>query len=130
MRRQTRHSPSSAAPTPVRRPTWAAEEIAEAVAPGLRVAHVVGDRDELVEGDAGRLEGADVLRQPVADALGLALEAAEEAVPDDQDAAVVAVEVDLVGAVVDAVVRGGVEGELEPGGHLLHPLGVDPELVD
>jgi hypothetical protein len=62
--------------------------------------------------------------------LGLALEGAEEAVPDDQDATVVAVEVDLVGAVVDTVVRGGVENELQRRRQLLHPLGVDPELVD
>jgi hypothetical protein len=68
--------------------------------------------------------------QPVAGALGLALEAAEDAVPDDQDAAVVAVEVDLVGAVVNAVVRGRVEDELDRRRQLLDALRMNPELID
>lgn len=76
------------------------------MAPAGGGAHVAGDRRELVEGDAGRAEGADVLGQPVLRPLGLALERPEQPVPDDQDPAVVAVEVDLVRAVVDAVVRG------------------------
>ena len=74
---------------------------------------VVPHRHVLVEGGADRAEGADVLGQPVADPLALGLVGAEHAVPDDQDAAVVLVEVDLVGAVVDAVVRGRVEDPLE-----------------
>ena len=86
--------------------------------------------DELVEGDASRPEGADVFRQPVLRPLGLALEGAEHPVPDDQDAAVVAIEVDLVRAVVHAVMGRRVEDVLDRRRQLPHPLCVDPELVD
>ena len=83
------------------------------MAPARRTAHVAGEVGELVERHPGRPKAADVLRQPVAGPLGFTLEGAEDPIPDDQDAAVVAVEVDLVGAVVDAVVRGRVEDELD-----------------
>ena len=76
-----------------------------------------------------RVVGLDVLGQAVDDRLGLRLEGAEQLVPDDQDAAVVAVEVAAVGAVVDPVVRRGVEHLLERA-DAADRLGVDPELVD
>src|SRR5690606_39759068 len=71
-----------------------------------------------------------VPRQPVDDRLGrvLALERAEQPVPDDEDAAVVPVEVALVAAMVDPVVRGGVE-HLLTGAEAVDQLGVDPVLV-
>ena len=67
--------------------------------------HVTGHVEVLVGRDPGRVERVDVLGQPVADRLVLGLEGAEEPVPHDQDAAVVAVEVLGVGAVVHPVVR-------------------------
>jgi len=57
-----------------------------------------------VESDPYGVEGGDVRRQPVADPLALRREGAEETVPDDENAGVVAVEILLVGAVVDTVV--------------------------
>ena len=57
-----------------------------------------------VGGDDRRVVGVDVAGQAVDDRLRLRLEGAEQPVPDDQDAAVVAVEVLAVGAVVDPVV--------------------------
>ncbi len=95
-----------------------------------RALDVVPHRDVLVEGGPDGVVGADVLRQPVADPLALGRVGPEELVPDDQDAAVVAVEVDLVGAVVDPVMGRRVEDGLERPGQLPDPLGVDPELVD
>ncbi len=83
----------------------------------------------LVRGDPSRVEGADVLGEPVGHLLSLGLEGAEEPVPDDQDAAVVAIEVLPVGTVVDPVVRRSVEhglGCTEP----IDGFGVDPELVE
>ena len=91
------------------------EDDAELVADPRRPLDVVPHRDVLVEGDPDRPERAQLGRQPVADPLALGLVGAEQAVPDDQDAAVVAVEVLLVGAVVDAVVGRRVEDRLEPG---------------
>src|SRR6185295_14625421 len=123
-------SAAGAAATAVGRPARLAEDVAEPVTPALRRPHVVRQVDELVEGDARRAEGADVLRQPVLRPYRLALEGAEHPVPDDQDAAVVAVEVDVVGAVVHAVVRGRVEDVLDRRRQPPNPLGVDPELVD
>jgi hypothetical protein len=76
------------------------------VPPAGRAANVAGKVGELVERNPGRAEAADVLRQPVTGSLSFTLEGAEDAVPDDQDAAVVAVEVDVVGAMMDALVRG------------------------
>ena len=52
-----------------------------------------------------------------------------QAVPDDQDAAVVAVEVHVVAAVVRAVVAGRVEDVLDGGRQAAYPFGVDEELV-
>jgi hypothetical protein len=83
------------------------------MAPAAGAAHVAGDRGELVEGHPVRLERAEVLRQPILHPLRLTLEGPKQPVPDDQDATVVAVEVELIGAVVDAVVRGRVEDELD-----------------
>ena len=83
----------------------------------------------LVGGDARRVERVDVGGEPVDDRLVLALERAEEAVPHDEDAAVVAVDVAAVAAVVDPVVRGRVEHLLRPA-QLADRLGVDPELVE
>ena len=79
-----------------------------------RGADVARERDVLVERDAHRVERLELLRQPVADALALGLPGAEQPVPDDQDPAVVLVEVLVVGAVVDAVVRRRVEHALDP----------------
>ena len=82
----------------------------QAVAPQLRV-----DLEVCPE----RVEAAQRLAGPVHRrvVLALLLEAAEQAVPDDQDAAVVAVEVAVVHRVVHAVVRGGGEhARTSPGG--------------
>ena len=55
-------------------------------------------------------------------------EGAEQAVPDDQDAAVVLVQVALVHAMVRAVVAGAAEPAVEPA-QLAHLLRVHPELI-
>jgi uncharacterized protein len=95
-----------------------------------RLADVAGDVDELVVADSDRVVGVDVLREAVLDAAHLGFEGAEQLVPDDEDAAVVLVEVLLVGAVVDPVVRGGVEHGLGGRGEPVDRLGVDPVLVE
>ena len=63
-------------------------------------------------------------------AMELFLEGAEEAVEDDEGAAVVAVDVQRVGGVVDAVVAGRVEQPLHPSRQLRDGAGVDPKLID
>ncbi|MEZ5253698.1 MAG: hypothetical protein R2689_07535 [Microthrixaceae bacterium] len=72
----------------------------------------------------------DVLGQSVTDPFALGLEGAEHAVPDDEDAAVVTVEVLALAAVVDPMMRRRVEHELEPTRQLVDRLGMDPVLVD
>src|SRR5687768_11845222 len=93
----------------VRAPARWAEEPAQRVA-GL-ADQVLGDSDPLVERDADEVEGGEVADDPVAAGLSvqLWLEGAEKLVPDDQDAGVVAVEVDRVARVVHAVMRRRVE---------------------
>src|ERR1700722_477923 len=88
-----------AGPRRRRRPTRAAEQIAEPLAPPARRPQIVADRDVLMKRDADRMVRLDVLRQPVTALLALAREAPEQPVPDDQDPAVVAVQILLVGAV-------------------------------
>jgi predicted HAD superfamily phosphohydrolase len=67
----------------------------------------------LVGRGSDRVEGVDVLGEPVGDGIALTFERAEEAVPDDQDAAVVAVQVLAIAPVMDPVMRGRVEHLLE-----------------
>ena len=57
------------------------------------------------------------------------LEGAEQAVPDDEDAAVVPVQVAVIDGVVHAVVAGRAEPAVEPA-QAPHLLGMDPELVE
>ncbi len=79
--------------------------------------------------DLHRIVRIDVLGEPVPDRLGLGGEAAEHPVPDDEDAAVVPIEVGLVRPVVDAMVGRSVEQELDRTRQRTDPLGVDRELV-
>ncbi|MDT0261343.1 hypothetical protein RM423_08035 [Jatrophihabitans sp. DSM 44399] len=92
-------------------------------------AHVPADVHELPERDLERVGGVDVLGQPVRRPVRLGHEAAEQPVPDDQDAGVVDVEVVGVTTVVHPVVRRGVEHRLEPARHRRDLLGVQEELV-
>ena len=76
-----------------RLPAGTPQGVAGAIAPTLRTADVAPDRNPLVCKDLEWIEGVDVLGQPVAHAFALGFERPEQAIPDDQDAAVVAVEV-------------------------------------
>src|SRR3954464_8467841 len=77
----------------IRTPPRSLEQDAQLVARPADALEVVPHRTVLVEGDGQGTVRADVLRQAVADAFALVREAPEQPVPDDQDAAVVAVEV-------------------------------------
>ena len=83
-----------------------------------------------MEGHLHRVERLDVLRQAVPDPLALGLERAEHAVPDDQDARVVAVQVLLLRAVVHAVVAWRVEDPLDRPRVAVDRLRVQGELVE
>ena len=81
-----------------------------------------------------RLEFPDIVRanrfgQSVVRPGGLRREAAEHPVPDDQNAAVVLVEVLLIPAVVHTVVRRRVEDVFDWPPELSDALGVNPVLV-
>ncbi len=108
---------------------WAEDE-AEPVTPAARVAEVPGDRHVFVGLQLPDVVGVHLLGQPVVRPELLGLEASEQPVPDDQDAAVVPVEVDLVHTVVHPVVRRGVEDEFDWPPELPDAFGVDPVLVD
>src|SRR5690242_8593236 len=81
-------------------PARAAHDVPQPIPPGAGGADVGPDRRVLVRRHDERVVGAQLLGQAVDDALALGLEGAEEPVPDDEDAAVVAVEVGVVHAVV------------------------------
>src|SRR5262245_33632497 len=74
-------------------PAWRREDVAELRANTGSATNVDGDRDELVHADLQQIERVDVFRQTVGDAISLGLERAEQSIPDDEDAAVVAIEV-------------------------------------
>src|SRR4051812_26555553 len=69
------------------------EHVAELRAQGGGAPEIAADRGELVERDPERVERLNVLREAVDDGLGLGGKRPEQAIPDDEDAAVVLVEV-------------------------------------
>ena len=96
-----------------------------------RTLHIAPQGFEFVHGDFNGMIGINVIRNAIDGFLALVffLERAEQPVPDDEDARVVAVEVEVVGGVMDAVVRGRVENPFERT-ELADELRVWPELKD
>ena len=89
------------------------------------VAHQGGQfRDPYPE----RIDAVEISYKSIAGRMLLTLIGAEDAVPDDQDAAIVLVEVKIVAAVMDAVVGRGVEDAVE-GAEPADKLRMDPGLV-
>ncbi len=101
----------------------------ELVAPVGRAAAEIRHGGVIGEVRRDRIEG----REPSADAehrrLDLRLEGAEQPVPEDENAAVVLVEIAIVDPVVDAVIGGRGKHPVEPA-EFADEFGVDPELVE
>ena len=108
--------------------TGVAKDGDPALVPGARVAQVTPDVDPFVEGDAQRVEAVDIGSEAVHTSFLLGFKAAEHAVPDDENAGVIAVNVLRVGGVMDAMVRRRIHHPLK-GAESIHQFGVDPELV-
>jgi len=109
------------------------EDVAKPLAEGQSGPQgILHEGHELVGRDADRVVGREVLDEAIAHRLGVVLgdEGAEEAVPDDEHAGVVGIEVARVPTVVDPVVAGGVHHPLDGGREAADGLGVDPVLVD
>ncbi len=111
-------------------PAGARTEHAQAVAPAARAPRVVGHRGVDLDVRPQRVPRAQRAARAVDRRLGRVLvgESAEQAVPDDQDPAVVAVDVAVVDRVVDAMVRRAGEDAVEPA-EPPDVLRVDPVLV-
>ena len=73
---------------------------------------------------------ATALRQKWNNSGEIRLKSSQQPVPDDQDAAIVLVEIFRVHAMMHPVMGRGVEDEFERPPHLVDPFGVHPELVD
>ena len=71
----------------------------------------------------------DVAGQTVNAGLPLGFEAAEELVPDDQNAGMIAIDVLRIGGVVDTMVRRRIHHHLENAG-AFDKFRVDPELIE
>src|SRR6056297_1256797 len=107
--------------------------VVEPLAPcQARLRGIAEDAHPLVKGDADRIERSEIADEAVIDLLFLQFghECAEQLVPDDEYARIVAIEITRVTPVMDAVVRGGVHDGLEPAGHFANRLGMNPELID
>src|SRR5271166_4350132 len=115
---------------PTRRPARGSEDVAHPVAQARCRSPIAGDRHVLAGLQLPDVEGVDLLGQAVVRSEQLGLKAAEQAVPEDEDAAVVLVRVELVHPMVHPVVRRRVEDELEGPRQFVDSLGVHPELVD
>ena len=79
--------------------------------------------------DTNRVERVDVLGEAITNSFALALEGAKEAIPSNEDAAIVLIEILLLCAVVHAMVRWSVENLLGLT-ETINCFGMDPELVD
>ncbi len=94
--------------------------------------HVLRDPPPFVERRAEQVEVGQVLddaiTRPVI--IALRLERPEHAVPDDEHAGIILVEIARVGRMVDAVMRRRVHHRLKPARHAPDHLGMDPELID
>ena len=79
--------------------------------------------------DTNRVERVDVLGEAITNSFAFALEGAKEAIPGNEDAAIVLIEIFRLCAVVHAVVRWRVENLLGLT-ETINCFGMDPELVD
>ena len=104
--------------------------MADLVAPTLRAADVVNHGAELAIPNSQGRERLDVLRQAVFDPTNLGLKGAEQPIPQNEDAAIVLVEILGVGAVVHSVMRRRIECRLGDWGHAVNRFGVDPVLIE
>ena len=77
-------------------PPRSAENITQLQPPCVRTSHVIPDIDPLMEGDAQRIIAVDILGQTVNHFFAFGFKGAKEAVPDDENTGVVAVEIALV----------------------------------
>ena len=114
----------------VRPPARRLEPDAQLVAPTPRMAAVVRERRIHLDVRPHRVPAPERTARAVDAGLRveLGLEAAEQPVPDDEDAAEVAIEVDVVDRVVHPVVRRRAEPAVEPAEPADEPR-VHPELV-
>src|SRR6266446_10640472 len=110
-------------------PTGRAEDHAHGLARRSRREQVANDGTPFVEGDPYRIEGLDILDDPVTRRLLVPFrrEGSEHVVPHHEHAGIVAVQVAGIRRMMDAMIRGRVEQIFEPGGHAVDDFGMDPE---
>jgi hypothetical protein len=112
-----------------REPAGRHEPDADLVAPVGRPAAKVEHSPVIGEVGGDRIERANPAPDAKDRRLDLVLIGAEQAIPKDENAAVILVEVLIVDAVMDPMVRGRGEHAVEPA-ELADELGVNPELVE
>ena len=81
-----------------------------------------------MKGDSQGVVGADIGGEPIDAGLPLGLEAAKQAIPDDQNSGMIPVDVLRVSRMVNAVVRRGIHHQLE-NAHAPDGFRMNPELV-
>ena len=105
------------------------EEQPHAVAEAIELPRLADHRGPVVEVGPHRVPAGEGRRRAVGRLLLFDLKRAKDAIPDDQDARVVSIEVLGIGPVVHAVVGGRVEHGLERT-HAPDQPGVDPKLIE
>jgi hypothetical protein len=112
-------------------PAGVTQDLTKLVTPARGLPDVTKHINPLVEGNAERIVGVDILGEAeTGRVVGIfSLKCAEQFVPDDERAAVVAVDVLGIGGVMDAVVSGRVEDEFK-GTYGTDQFGMNPELVE
>ena len=81
-----------------------------------------------MEGNAEWIVGSDVRGEPVNTALFFRLKCAEQAIPDDQYARMVAIDVLRIRPVMHSMMRRSIQDLLQ-NTHMTNYFSVDPELV-
>ena len=113
-------------------PPWGQKQVAKGVLPAPCAPQVPRYVDVLTKSDLYRVVGGDVVREAVADwfSLDFGAKGAEQAIPNNQHAGVVAIQIPDVGGVMNAMMAWGIEEPLKPARHPVNRLCVKPELVD
>lgn len=113
---------------PSRRRKYVAQSLSERQ-PGLK--SVARNSHILMEEDLDGVVGFNVLDQSVYGRIRgfFGYKRSEKSVPDNERTGIVRVEIPGIGAVMHAVMRGGVKDRFEPARHLLDGFGVQEELI-
>ncbi len=115
-------------PAAVMAPAWCTKKIKQPFLPAGCTPEVAPQVNPLMRGNNHRIVGFEVMQNAVVRAFFLLGKRTEELVPDDEDTTVIFIQIFDILAMMDAVVRWGVENPLQRA-EPVDGFGMDPKLV-